>query len=391
MKYRDILLLVNVTATNDVYPTIIQYAKEHGWRLTIEDRMAPPSGWHGDGAIMQAMDYPITMRYAKYLTRKGIPIVNLMNGKMERSIPSCIFDIPAISRLAAAHFREHGFRHVAFFSMECLHVRAMQYKSFASAWGKSTAMKWIWQDAAKRRNVNNRAAFMKWIKDMLADAPKPIAILCANSYNAVSLLNVCLDMGLSVPDDAAILSSQYDPAFCDCQTVPISGIEIDSRLQAKEAAALLDRLIVGKRIGSKYILIPPTRIIVQQSTDVLATENPILRQALQFIRENLSHPFGAAEIAEHLAVPRVKLDRLFASELKRSAGAEIMRQRIAKAKKMLDESNATLAAIAMDTGFCHASYLISAFKKAVGTTPRRYRAARKPQRTPQIEPYLPCL
>ena len=114
---------------------------------------------------------------------------------------------------------------------------------------------------------------------------------------------------------------------------------------------------------------------MQQSTDVLATENPVLRRALQYIRENISRPFGAAEIATRLAIPRIRLDRLFASELKRSAGAEIMRQRIAKAKRLLTESDATLASVAAETGFCHASYLISAFKKTVGSTPRRYRIA----------------
>ena len=377
MDHKDILLLVNVTATDDVYPTLIQYAKEHGWRLTIEDRMAPPAGWHGDGAIVQAMDIPVIANYVKSLQRRGISVVNLVSSRISRSIPSCLADVATVGRLAAAHFRERGFTHTAFFSMEWIHGREMQFAGFAKAWGNGNVGKWIWPEAAEARAVNNRAAMVKWIRATLANAPKPIAVLCANSYNAVTLLNVCLDMGLSVPDDVAILSARYDPAFCDFQAVPISGIEIDSRRQAEEAAALLDRLIDGRRIGPKHITIPPTRIIVQQSTDVLATENPMLRQSFHFIRENLSRPFGAAEIAEHLAIPRIRLDRLFASELKRSVGAEIMRQRISKAKHMLAESNATLAAIASETGFCHASYLISTFKKAVGTTPRRYRSQQR--------------
>ena len=65
MQFKDILILVNVTATDNVYPTLIQYAREHGWRLTIEDRMAPPKGWRGDGAIVQALDWPVISRYVK--------------------------------------------------------------------------------------------------------------------------------------------------------------------------------------------------------------------------------------------------------------------------------------------------------------------------------------
>ena len=373
MGHKDILLLVNVTATDAVYPTLIQYAKEHGWRLTIEDRMSPPAGWHGDGAIMQAMDIPVITNYVKSLRRRGIPVVNLVNSRISRSIPSCLIDVATVGRLAAAHFKERGFTHTAFFSMEWMYGREMQFSGFTTAWDNGNVRKWIWPEAAEAKTVNNQAAMVKWIRATLADASKPVATLCANSYNAVALLNACLDMGLSVPDEVAILSASYDPAFCDCQAVPISGVEIDSRRQAKEAAALLDRLIDRRLCDSTHIVIQPTRIVIQRSTDVLATENPILRQSFQFIRENLSRPFGAAEIATHLAIPRIRLDRLFALELKRSAGAEIMRQRIARVKRMLVESNATLAAIAADTGFCHASYLISTFKKAVGTTPRRYR------------------
>ena len=88
-------------------------------------------------------------------------------------------------------------------------------------------------------------------------------------------------------------------------------------------------------------------------------------------------PGSAAEIAASLGVPRIRLDRLFAAELRRSAGKEILRQRLAKAKQLLTETDDTLDAIASSCGFCHASYLVNAFKKAFGTTPRRYRCGKK--------------
>ena len=122
---------------------------------------------------------------------------------------------------------------------------------------------------------------------------------------------------------------------------------------------------------------PPVRIVAQLSTDVQATGNLLLRQAFRFIRENLSRPFGAAEAAENLGISRIRLDRLFASEMKRSLGAEILRQRIAKAKRLLTDTDETLDAIAASCGFCHASYLINSFKKATGTTPHRYRRRSK--------------
>ena len=373
MGFKDILILVNVTATDNVYPTLIQYAREHGWRLTIEDRMAPPKGWRGDGAIVQAMDWPVISRYVKSLAKRGIPVVNLVNSKVGHSLPSCVVDIRKAAEATAAHFLERGFSHAVYFAMEWLSSRDVSFAVFAKAIKGCKVQKWVWPEEARGHRVNDRAAMTKWLIGKLRGAERPLAVFCPNPYNAVTFLNVCLDAGISVPDEVAVMCDAYDPAFCDCQSVPITGIEYDTRRQALEGAALLDRLIDGDKTGPKRIVIPPKRIVVQQSTDVIATKNELLRAALRFIRENIGRPFGAAEIATSLGVPRIRLDRLFAAELRRSAGKEILRQRLAKAKQLLTETDDTLGAIASSCGFCHASYLVNAFKKATGTTPRRYR------------------
>ena len=373
MDFRDILILVNVTATDSIYPTLIQYAREHGWRLTIEDRMAPPKGWRGDGAIVQALDWPVISRYVKSLTKRGIPVVNLVNSKVGDSLPSCVIDIRKSSETAAAHFLERGFTHAVYFTMEWLSSRDVSFAAFAKAMKGCDVQKWAWPEEARGRRVNDRAAMTKWLLGRLRGAERPLAVMCPNSYNAVTFLNVCLDAGISVPDEVAVMCDGYDPAFCDCQAVPITGIEYDTRRLALEGAALLDRLIDGDKDGPTRIVIPPTRMVVQQSTDVIATKNELLRAALRFIRENIGRPFGAADISASLEVPRIRLDRLFAAELRRSAGKEILRQRLAKAKKLLVETDDTLAAIASSCGFCHASYLVNAFKKAFGMTPHRYR------------------
>lgn len=375
MTHKDILLLVNVTATDEVYPTIIQYAREHDWRLAIEDRMAPPANWHGDGALVQAMDFPASTRYLNALRRRGIAVVSLTNTRSNAGFSVCSLDIRKGATLAAGHLAQCGFVHAAYFSMEWNYGREMHSNAFACAWNGNFRC-WIWPLEASRRHLNDRSAMVRWLKAKLSESPHPIAIFTPNSYNALVALNTCLDLGMAVPEDAAILSGCYDSAFCDCQAVPISGVEYDTRLHAMEGAALLDRLVGSKQRASERILIPPSRLVVQQSTDVLATDDPLLRQALRFIRENIARPFGAAEIADRLAVPRIRLDRCFAAALRRSAGSEIARQRIECAKRLLADTNMTLNAIASECGFCHASHLINTFKRKTGMTPHRFRNAR---------------
>ena len=53
--------------------------------------------------------------------------------------------------------------------------------------------------------------------------------------------------------------------------------------------------------------------------------------------------------------------------------AEILRQRMARARTLLRETNLTLDAIAEQCGFCNASYLSNLFRRENGVTPRAWR------------------
>ena len=139
------------------------------------------------------------------------------------------------------------------------------------------------------------------------------------------------------------------------------------------AAALLDRLMNGGKAPKKAILIQPTGIIPRKSTDLLAASDPRCREALKFIADNLSRPFGAQEITQALGIKRNVLDELFRKEIKTSVGAEIKRQRIERVKKLLEDTDIPLDGIAAMTGFCNAAYLVATFRRQVGTTPAAWR------------------
>ena len=113
-------------------------------------------------------------------------------------------------------------------------------------------------------------------------------------------------------------------------------------------------------------------IVTRRSTDTRAVANPTLRRALELIGGNLSRPYGADQLAAALGLPRFKVDRLFASGLGRSVGAEILRLRIARAKLLLKGRKLTLSDIARQIGFCHASHLSNSFKRATGLSPKAW-------------------
>ena len=90
---------------------------------------------------------------------------------------------------------------------------------------------------------------------------------------------------------------------------------------------------------------------------------------------------SASKIAKAVGTSRIRLDKAFAAELGRSPGAEVMRRRLAKARYLLTDTDTKVIAIASQTGFCNAPYLIRSFKKVFGASPsvwrRREAATRK--------------
>ena len=129
----------------------------------------------------------------------------------------------------------------------------------------------------------------------------------------------------------------------------------------------------GKAPPRTPVLVPPAGIVTRQSTDTRAVADPTLRHALELVGANLVRPYGAAQLAAALGLPRFKVDRLFASGLGRSVGDELLRQRLARVKLLLKRPELTVASIARQTGFCHAAYLTNTFKRAFGITPRAWR------------------
>ena len=108
----------------------------------------------------------------------------------------------------------------------------------------------------------------------------------------------------------------------------------------------------------------------------MAVSSPVLRKALAFIKENLSRPIGIDQVGEAIGSSRASLDRLFRSEMNRSAGKEILRQRIALAKTLLANENLSVAQIAAECGFCNQAYLSNVFRRETGLTPKAWRRER---------------
>ena len=389
METKNVLALVTSTSQARIRG-IARYAKSAEWNLMLENQLAHgPKGWRGDGVLVTMKNAPSLVTYIDRIRRMGIPVVNLAGSFVPDGIPAVIGDNAKMGALAAEHFADRAFRHVAWFSTNWNRIQQQRAAAFAKEWKRlcptaDAPLRFVWSENSSARTRDDWSRQSSWLAAHLKESPKPLGIFCYSDYDASHVLGICRDNKIDVPREVAILGVDNNAIICENQSIPLSSVNHNLERVGYAGAALLDRLMgregkrekergKRKRRDNAIILIPPQGVITRRSTDTMAISDATLSLAMEIIDRRLAKPLGAAQIADEMGIPRIRLDRLFARELGTSVGQEILHQRMVAAKALLRETELTLSEIASRTGFCNAGYLANTFRREFNVTPGRYR------------------
>ncbi|HLX72905.1 MAG TPA: helix-turn-helix domain-containing protein, partial [Verrucomicrobiae bacterium] len=137
-------------------------------------------------------------------------------------------------------------------------------------------------------------------------------------------------------------------------------------------AELLDALMRGKRPPANPIRIPPSRLIVRKSSDLLAVSHPGVARSLRYIWENCHKPISVKDLLPVAGMSRSGLHQAFLEHVGRPPGSELHRARIEKAKRLLAQVDLKLDAVAQMSGYHSANSFWVAFKQATGISPKQY-------------------
>lgn len=218
-----------------------------------------------------------------------------------------------------------------------------------------------------------RADLANWISSL----PKPIALFICNDDIAVFVLEACKLRAVKVPDDVAILGVDNDELICRLSSPPLSSIQLDFRLYGSRAAVYLNDQIDAKGPGQE-LKIPPLGVVSRESTDSLAVEDAIVRDALTFIRQNFHKKISVCNVVDYLSVSRNGLEGRFQACLNKTIADEITRLRIDMIKDKLLNLNISINSIANSFDFTTQEHFSRYFKQAVGLTPKQYRRKNRP-------------
>ena len=355
---------------------ISRYAKQQeGWDIWLEQRCqhAPgrlPPGWQGDGVIARVADRAM----ARHLVGAPGIVVNVSSARIPGvDFPTVTADLRAAARLAVGHLLDQGFRNFGYFAPMGFSYVDDHYKSFVetlAAAGHDCSL------FAAHHMPASHAAWRKRQKDFehwLQELPKPVAVVTWTGDRGREMLYACRALGLLVPEQVAVLSGDEDSLLCETCNPPLSGVALTSERIGFEAATLLDRLLHGEPAPTEPILIEPTRVVVRQSTDTLAIDDPDLARAVAYIRQHAATPIQVSDILRAVPVSRSWLERRFQQTLGRSPAEEIRRVHLERAKQFLADTDMSVPEVAVASGFGSREYLAYTFKQATGSTPREFR------------------
>lgn len=105
----------------------------------------------------------------------------------------------------------------------------------------------------------------------------------------------------------------------------------------------------------------------------MTTSNPLVKKALLVMQQNMDVPISVAEIAMRLNNNKRQIQRHFQAAIGHTPQAVYLEMRLQFAKHLIENTNKSIASIAVDCGFCDSSHLSRLFRRKFNNTPHALR------------------
>lgn len=365
---------------------VATYALEReDWLIFPYERaefMKLPS-WLKRGHIDGIIGFISTPDLGRQITSLGVPLVDVQGEGNCPGYPCIDTDPGVVAQLAADFFLQAGFIHVAFCGFPGVFFSDRRSQAFSRIFELRRQPIHIYDPPPKvtaairlqfqeMRGLEYEPALAAW----LAGLPRPIAILACNDTRGQQIITACRDLGIAMPSDVAVMGVDNDEILCRLCRPTLTSIAPDTEGIGQMAAELLERTLEGQVVEPRRYNQPPLRVVERQSTDITTAESPVVMTASRIIRDRACRGISVEQVCEMAGCSRSTLDGLFKKHLGRPVAREMVRIRLARSMRLLENTNLTLEEIARECGFQSATYFCRFFKRESGTTPAQYRVGK---------------
>lgn len=314
------------------------------------------------------------------LARVQRPLVDLTGAFTGAQASSVTADYDQVGQLAALHLRERGFTQVGYLGLLGSQLSAQIERAFLdgcsdfanSSWTHKTPRDWSGQQDAQRQALT----------DWLAALPRPCGVLAADDVAARRLLQACRKLAVRVPEDLGLIGVGDYEMVTFISDPNLTSVVIPAREIGYQAAQCLADMFQGE--PARQLKLPVTSLAARRSTDLLAFESGLLREALHWMREHLAESVRIPELASYLCVSRRLLEQHFQDGLGHGPAEQLRRLRLRRAERLLRETELGLASVAKMSGLGSAERLCVLFRQHLGLTPGEYRRLLPPPGAAQV-------
>jgi LacI family transcriptional regulator len=299
-------------------------------------------------------------------------LVSVGLDRSAQGIPSVCIDEEAVAARALDHLLSTGVRRLTTFRFDespFAIAREHAFVARARALGVTVVPGWGSDERPRDRLGEDPSAIVEWLQGL----PKPCGVFtCTDGWGRM-VARYAEVAGVRVPEQLSMVGADNDVLQCELMAPWLSSVMIPWQEVGRRAAAMVAGALGGRlEIGTRAV-VSPTTVVARRSSDVLAIDDPLVEQAVRWIRSHADRRLTVPMVANAVGGGRQRLERRFRAVLDRTVLEEIRRAHVEAAKHLLATTSADLHQVAKQSGFATAGVLNGAFLREVGTTPGAYR------------------
>lgn len=310
----------------------------------------------------------------------GVPIVDVQGEGNCPDSPVIDTDPVIVARLAADFFTQAGFIHYAFCGYPGIFFSDRRSEAFSAILQtRGHAVGTYRPPPRVSASINAQFREMRGLEyevelgTWLTQLPKPVAILACNDTRGQQIITACRDLSIAMPSEVCVIGVDNDDILCRLCRPTLTSIAPDTEGIGQLASDMLMRMLDGERVEPRLYYHPPLRVVERQSTDITTAEHPTVVTASRVIRDRACLGISVDQVCEIAGCSRSTLDNLFKKHLGRPVAGEVLRVRLNRGMRLLENTSLSVEDIGRQCGFNSATYFCRFFKRETGTTPALYR------------------
>ena len=289
-----------------------------------------------------------------------------------KEIPNITADYDLTGALAARRYLSRGFQNFGFFGYGGVCWSDDRCKGFrreleASGYGDRF-------HKYDRQKIDSLWSYdQPRIAEWLLSLPKPVGILACDDNQGAILLQCCNSCGLKIPSEVAIIGVDNDEILCDLSFPSLSSINVDIERGGYEAAKMAERMVKDPSYQGEDIVLHPMNVVSRMSSNVFATKDTAILQALQYISANIDHKIMVPDVMKVVPLSRRLLEQRFRKETGTTIYQYISDLRMDRFAQLLLSSSDSIADIAARMEEPDTKSISRRFQMVKGCTPSEYR------------------